>query len=51
MKINRNMLEKAEVISFDIFDTLVKRNVPNPNEIFNTLLKKKPDYLDLQKNE
>ena len=31
MKINRNMLEKAEVISFDIFDTLVKRNVPNPN--------------------
>ena len=40
MKINRNMLEKAEVISFDIFDTLVKRNVPNPNEIFNIVEKK-----------
>lgn len=40
MKINRNMLEKAEVISFDIFDTLLKRNVPDPNQIFNIVEKK-----------
>ena len=34
------MLEKAEVISFDIFDTLLKRNVPDPNQIFNIVEKK-----------
>lgn len=40
MIINNNMFEKAEVISFDIFDTLLRRNVPDPNEIFNIVEKK-----------
>ena len=31
---NFQMLKKAKVISFDIFDTLLVRNVPAPNDIF-----------------
>jgi len=27
-------IEKYEYISFDIFDTLIKRNVPNPQDVF-----------------
>ena len=34
MMINKRTLKKAEIISFDIFDTLLKRNVPSPEKIF-----------------
>ena len=34
MIINSKKLEAVDVISFDIFDTLLKRNVPNNSEIF-----------------
>lgn len=40
MIINSKNLETVDVISFDIFDTLLKRNVPNNSEIFNIIEKK-----------
>ena len=40
MIINSKKLEAVDVISFDIFDTLLKRNVPNNSEIFNIIEKK-----------
>ena len=33
-------IRKYPVVSFDIFDTLVKRNVSNPKGIFNVVEKK-----------
>lgn len=34
MKMNYKLLEEADIVSFDIFDTLLKRNVPTPEDIF-----------------
>ena len=31
-----NRLEKYSEISFDIFDTLIKRDVPKPTDVFQT---------------
>lgn len=29
-----NQIEKYDIVSFDIFDTLLKRNVKNPTDVF-----------------
>lgn len=44
-------IEKFEYVSFDIFDTLIKRNVKNPNDIFLMLDKyaKKNNIKDFKK--
>lgn len=34
------VMSQAEVISFDIFDTLVKRNIPNPRQVHEIVEKK-----------
>ena len=36
----KNKIEKYEYISFDIFDTLIKRNIDNPTKVAMMLEKK-----------
>ncbi len=44
-----NKLEKYNYISFDIFDTLIKRNVENPSDVFE-LIEEKYHLKDFKKN-
>ena len=49
MKINRiiRRIEKFDVISFDVFDTLIERKVEVPTDIFTFTAKKVPECHDL----
>ena len=40
MKFNTKKLAKTDVVSFDIFDTLLVRNVPRPENVFDLVEKK-----------
>ncbi len=54
----KKKIDKYEYVSFDIFDTLIKRNVDKPSDIFNLTAKKYetenniviPDYKELRIN-
>lgn len=41
----RNLIDKSQVISFDIFDTLLKRDTLIPTDIFENVCKKFPQYI------
>ena len=44
-----NRLERYDEVAFDIFDTLIKRNVPKPIDVFE-LMEKCLGYNDFCKN-
>ena len=44
----KNKIEKYEYISFDIFDTLIKRNIDSPNKLA-MILEKKSKIIDFSK--
>ena len=46
LKIIKKAILKKEVVSFDVFDTLVCRNCLNPNDIFYYVEKKYNSILD-----
>lgn len=45
-----NQMEKYDIVSFDIFDTLLKRNVKKPTDVFKYIEKKhnKTDFCELR---
>lgn len=49
----QNKIDQYDVISFDVFDTLIKRNVPNPQDLYNIvgeLVRKKYGIQDFATN-
>ena len=44
-----NKIKKYDIISFDIFDTLITRNLDNPTDLFDFLQEEFPNIKDLKK--
>lgn len=53
-KVSKNLLkviDKKDVVSFDIFDTLIKRNCNNPKDVFRIVEKKYNNHSDEKIND